>query len=136
MKAHALALGLALAAGRAVRADTCAQYPDCASCLNPPDASLDCGWCSPDPALWADGTPATQCMDHTSKGWNCFHFYMHDGCVAGCAPLGAERARAKELRKREREAARAGGGAGRPAASRGDAPARARSARRRVALFR
>lgn len=22
-------------------------------------------------------------MDHTSKGWTCFHLYMHDGCVAG-----------------------------------------------------
>lgn len=22
-------------------------------------------------------------MDHTSKGWNCFNLYMHDGCVAG-----------------------------------------------------
>lgn len=73
---------LALAA--AARGDSdCTSFTDCGTCLNPSDESLNCGWCSPDPAVYADGTPAFQCMDHTSKGWDCFHLYMHDGCVAG-----------------------------------------------------
>jgi len=57
--------------------------------MSPPDdSSLDCGWCSPDPAVYGNGSEATQCMDHTSSGWNCFHQYSHDGCVAGytCDP--------------------------------------------------
>ncbi|KAL1515870.1 hypothetical protein AB1Y20_002485 [Prymnesium parvum] len=76
--ALALALAFALAA-----ADKCPQYQSCSDCLNPKDPALDCGWCSPDAAIFADGTKATQCMDHTSKGWACFHLYMHDGCIAG-----------------------------------------------------
>lgn len=73
---------LALAIIGAV-ADKCPQYGDCHDCLNPKDPALDCGWCSPSAAMNADGSKATQCMDHTSKGWACFHLYMHDGCVAG-----------------------------------------------------
>ena len=67
-----------------IQANKCNEFQTCADCLNP-DASLglNCGWCSPDPAQWANGTRATQCMDHTSRGWDCFHLYMHDGCVAG-----------------------------------------------------
>jgi len=63
--------------------DKCPQYQSCADCLHPKDPALNCGWCSPDAAVNADGTKATQCMDHTSKGWSCFHLYMHDGCIAG-----------------------------------------------------
>lgn len=73
---------LALASASTPKA-LCSQYQNCADCLNPPDPSLNCGWCSPKPAIFADGKQATQCMDHTSTGWDCFHLYMHDGCIQG-----------------------------------------------------
>jgi hypothetical protein len=71
---------LALMLGSA--AATCPAFGNCADCLSPSNG-LDCGWCSPDPAVWGNGSMATQCMDHASKGWNCFNLYMHEGCVAG-----------------------------------------------------
>lgn len=39
--------------------------------------------CTPDPAIFGNGSTAFKCMDHTSQGWYCDHLYMHDGCVPG-----------------------------------------------------
>jgi hypothetical protein len=67
-----------------VCADSCSQYQDCTDCLNPKDPALNCGWCSPTPAVAIPSmTPLTRCMDHTSKGWLCPDLYMKTGCVAG-----------------------------------------------------
>jgi len=66
-----------------VQAEMCSQFMNCHDCLKPSDPKLNCGWCSPDPAEFANGSVATRCMDHTSQGWDCFHLYMHDGCIAG-----------------------------------------------------
>lgn len=79
-KAHAI---LALCLFSVANAK-CPTYQNCADCLNTdPSLNLDCGWCSPDPAFFANGSTAFQCMDHTSQGWYCNNLYMHDGCVAG-----------------------------------------------------
>lgn len=64
-------------------ANQCSTFTNCADCLNPADSSLDCGWCSPDPVVFGNGTKATQCIDHTSSGWRCNNLYSHDGCLAG-----------------------------------------------------
>lgn len=65
------------------RVAQCSDYSDCSDCLNTPaENGLDCGWCSQNVKFF-NSTDGTQCMDHTSHGWVCYHLYMHDGCVAG-----------------------------------------------------
>ena len=64
-----------------VAMDKCNKLTTCKDCLNP--NLPDCGWCSPKPAKWANGSMAYQCMDHRTTGWDCFNLYMHDGCVQG-----------------------------------------------------
>jgi hypothetical protein len=74
--------GVVLALAIGVASAGCPSYTNCADCLSP-DNGFDCGWCTPDPVVFGNGTQATQCIDHTSDGWVCENLYMHDGCVAG-----------------------------------------------------
>eukprot|EP00747_Dinoflagellata_sp_TGD_P082614 gnl/TRDRNA2_/TRDRNA2_161757_c1_seq2.p1 gnl/TRDRNA2_/TRDRNA2_161757_c1~~gnl/TRDRNA2_/TRDRNA2_161757_c1_seq2.p1 ORF type:complete len:252 (-),score=49.40 gnl/TRDRNA2_/TRDRNA2_161757_c1_seq2:75-830(-) len=77
-------IAMLLGLGSSAHGEVCSQFQNCNDCLAPnKEGKLNCGWCSPKAAEFANGTAATRCMDHTSKGWDCFHLYMHDGCIAG-----------------------------------------------------
>ena len=60
----------------------CNALKSCSECLDPSLSEI-CGWCSPDPAQWANGSSLFQCMDHTSVGWGCSHLYSVGNCSAG-----------------------------------------------------
>lgn len=63
--------------------DICNTRMSCQDCLQPVTNMSECGWCTPKPAVWANGTSAYSCMDHRSIGWDCFNLYMQDTCVQG-----------------------------------------------------
>lgn len=72
-------LALALAATVVSATDECSGYWSCDLCL----ANSFCGWCTPNPAIFSNGTTGHQCMDQRLAGWDCLNLYMTDGCVAG-----------------------------------------------------
>ena len=83
-KAHAI---LALCLFSVANAK-CPTYQNCADCLNTdPSLNLDCGWCSPDPAFFANGSTAFQCMDHTSQGWYCNNLCKSVHSFLSCSTL-------------------------------------------------
>lgn len=79
-----MALPLAVAALVAVAALSgaaadCSAQTDCDSCV----AENFCGWCSPSPVTFANGTAWTRCADERVSGWTCSHLYQTTKCVAG-----------------------------------------------------
>lgn len=60
----------------------CSQYTNCADCLGD---GLFCGWCSPAPTVFDNGTQGFQCQDQHESGWHCNHLYSTGTCKKGYA---------------------------------------------------
>jgi len=79
----------------------CRDQSDCASCLKTPF----CGWCSPAPTVFSNGTQGSQCQDQHESNWHCDHLYSTDKCLPGyscdadkgqCVPAAAGKGDTKE----------------------------------------
>jgi hypothetical protein len=70
---------LLLAAFVATASAQCAARKDCKSCLDTPF----CGWCSPAPTVYDNGTLGAQCQDQHESGWHCNHLYSTAKCEIG-----------------------------------------------------
>merc|ERR1719305_1148028 len=57
----------------------CRDQQNCADCLNQPF----CGWCSPAPTVYDNGTVGSQCQNQHEGGWHCNHLYSTDTCRVG-----------------------------------------------------
>jgi len=58
---------------------SCRDQSDCSSCLKQPF----CGWCSPAPTVYSNGTAGSQCQDQHDSNWHCNHLYSTDKCLPG-----------------------------------------------------
>ena len=83
MKAAAFACVLALAAlafaTPASVAGVCSIQPTCGDCVGDPF----CGWCSPSPTVYSNGTLGTRCQNITAAGWHCNGVYSTQTCQQG-----------------------------------------------------
>lgn len=79
-----MTLKLLLAAGlvAAATASSCASFSTCGDCIG---KGLFCGWCSPSPTIFSNGTKGSQCQDQHAIGWHCDHLYSTDKCQQGYA---------------------------------------------------
>lgn len=61
---------------------SCTSFQTCADCLG---LGKFCGWCSPSPTIYNNGTEGTRCQDQRESGWLCNHLYSTDHCLPGYA---------------------------------------------------
>lgn len=59
--------------------DTCASKPTCAECIG----SEFCGWCSPAPTVYQNGTVGSRCQNQTFNNWHCNGVYSTQTCEQG-----------------------------------------------------
>jgi len=74
-----IVLALLVASTKAGYVDECSGYTSCQQCVS----NSYCGWCSPKPIEYANGTVGTQCGDQRDAPWHCDHQYQTDKCVQG-----------------------------------------------------
>ena len=59
--------------------DECSQLATCADCL----AHDYCGWCSPYPVVYENGTKGARCGDQRDAPWTCNNLYQTKQCIRG-----------------------------------------------------
>lgn len=59
--------------------DTCASLPTCAECIG----NSFCGWCSPAPTVYQNGTVGSRCQNQTFDNWHCNGVYSTQTCEQG-----------------------------------------------------
>eukprot|EP00657_Telonema_sp_P-1_P009973 TRINITY_DN4255_c0_g1_i2.p2 TRINITY_DN4255_c0_g1~~TRINITY_DN4255_c0_g1_i2.p2 ORF type:complete len:216 (+),score=82.16 TRINITY_DN4255_c0_g1_i2:111-758(+) len=74
LRASLLLIALAATAQAA-----CKDQTNCKTCLD----QKFCGWCSPAPTVFDDGSKGSQCQDQHETGWHCNHLYSTDTCLPG-----------------------------------------------------
>lgn len=74
-KALVLSALVAVAAAQ----DTCYLKPTCAACIG----SEFCGWCSPAPTVYTNGTIGSRCQNQTFDNWYCNGVYSTQTCQQG-----------------------------------------------------
>lgn len=75
MKAVLLLAFVAAAAAQ----DQCSSKPTCAECIG----SEFCGWCSPAPTVYKNGTVGSRCQNQTYNDWHCNGVYSTQTCQQG-----------------------------------------------------
>ncbi len=59
--------------------DQCSGLTTCADCLN----HDYCGWCSPYPVVYQNGTKGARCGDQRDAPWTCNNLYQTKECIRG-----------------------------------------------------
>eukprot|EP00939_MAST-03C_sp_MAST-3C-sp1_P000874 g874.t1 len=77
-----LVLAALAASSSSAASSPCSSYTTCAECLGD---GLFCGWCSPAPTVYNNGTQGFQCQDQHESGWHCNHLYSTGTCKKGYA---------------------------------------------------
>lgn len=72
-------LALLCCAAIAAGMNMCAQYSTCGKCT----AAPFCGWCSPGPIIYRNGSSGARCGDERDLPWNCPQHYSTETCSEG-----------------------------------------------------
>ena len=79
-------LAIAASAHAAAPIDECSGYGDCGDCLQ----HDYCGWCSPSPVIYNNGTTGARCADQRDAPWVCENVSERRNAFCG-APAGSPR---------------------------------------------